>query len=119
MADRSRPTRVRVVLVVVVIVRGGDLRALVRQWQQRVALGAGEAAAPVLAGKEHDEGAREEQAEEKGDRDDGHAWNVVPPTIVFSGLQRCADLGLCCADLVQGMRSLRQLMRRRPDRPAA
>ncbi len=64
-------------LLVVVATAAGRTGRLVGQGQQGVALGAGEAAAHLLAHKQPDKQARKQQAEEYGDRDDGHAWKCL------------------------------------------
>jgi len=69
---------VRVVMSIVVVLRrgGGEAGGFISQRQQGVALGAGKPAAALLAGKQPDKSAGEEQTEEDGYWYDGHAWNV-------------------------------------------
>ncbi len=72
---------VPVMVVPVMIVRwhrDGQSGRLIGERQQRVALGAGKAAAALFAGKERGEPAGQKQTEEEGDRYDGHAWNACP-----------------------------------------
>src|SRR5687768_8869396 len=45
---------------------------LIREGQERIALGAGETLVPLLVGEQDDKQAREEQAEEDGEGNDGH-----------------------------------------------
>jgi hypothetical protein len=65
---------IRLVMAIVLVDRAACCGAglLVRQGQEGVALGAGEAAAALLVGKEGDEEPGEQQAEEDSERDDGH-----------------------------------------------
>lgn len=80
---------VMIVIIVIMIVRvlpaggrrvrrqsGRNVRRLIRQRQERVAFRAGEAPAPVVARKEQDECACEQQAEKKQERYGGHAGKV-------------------------------------------
>ena len=60
---------------------------LAGQREQRIALGAGEAARGLVAHEEHDKEAREQQAKKQGNRYDGHAWYVWRVLSVFSPQQ--------------------------------
>ena len=90
------------------------VRLFVRQGEERVALGAAEAAA-LRVREKGDEEAREQQAEENGDRDDGHAWichrNLISrgPTRLCAG---CGSLRISCGDRkICAFRGADQLLR--------
>jgi hypothetical protein len=108
---------------------------LIGEGQERVALGAGEAGAALLAGKQHHKGAGQQQAEKQGYRDDRHGVEMSAPIMVFSGpaaahslpqsrrtLPKTADptprrIGVAERDLCHGlvaqdMRKYRQTLRR-------
>jgi hypothetical protein len=54
------------------VLPAGGLRLLVGQGQERIPLRAGETALALFAGKEHHEGAGQQQTKEYGYRDDRH-----------------------------------------------
>ena len=55
---------------------GGQTGRFIGQREQRIALGAGKPLMALLAHKQPDENADEQQTEEDCDWYDGHAWNV-------------------------------------------